>query len=100
MAFWASIIGVIFALLAATLWAWSALVNLPVIGSSYGAIANLDPKVLLTEQLPEAPIEIHDNRDSLDKCPRRQGRPKGVGAVPGDGATFPQGNHPIEQRFL
>jgi hypothetical protein len=24
-------------------WAWSALVNLPVIGSSYGAIANLDP---------------------------------------------------------
>jgi hypothetical protein len=24
-------------------WAWSSLVNLPVIGSAYGAIANLDP---------------------------------------------------------
>jgi hypothetical protein len=32
-----------FALLAAALWAWSSLVNLPVIGSAYGAIANLNP---------------------------------------------------------
>jgi hypothetical protein len=38
-----SVIGVIFALLAAALWGWSALVNLPIIGSAYGAIANLDP---------------------------------------------------------
>jgi hypothetical protein len=36
-------IGVIFALLAAVLWGWSALVNLPVIGSAYGTIANLEP---------------------------------------------------------
>jgi hypothetical protein len=38
-----SIVSVLFAALAALFWAWSALVNLPVIGSSYGAIANLDP---------------------------------------------------------
>ena len=38
-----SILSVVFAFLAATLWAWSSLVNLPVIGSAYGAIANLDP---------------------------------------------------------
>ncbi len=36
-------LSVLFALAAAALWAWSSLVNLPVIGSSYGAIANLDP---------------------------------------------------------
>jgi hypothetical protein len=36
-------LSVLFALLAAALWAWSSLVNLPVIGSAYGAIANLDP---------------------------------------------------------
>ena len=35
--------GVAFAGLAAILWAASAAVNLPVIGSAYGAIANLDP---------------------------------------------------------
>lgn len=40
---YASGVGVVFALLAAVLWGWSALVNLPVIGSSYGSIANLDP---------------------------------------------------------
>jgi hypothetical protein len=37
---WAS---VVFAAIAAGLWLWSALVNLPVIGSSYGAIAELEP---------------------------------------------------------
>jgi hypothetical protein len=36
-------LSVLFALLAAAFWAWSSLVNLPVIGSAYGAIANLDP---------------------------------------------------------
>jgi predicted membrane-bound dolichyl-phosphate-mannose-protein mannosyltransferase len=35
--------GVAFAFVAAILWGMSAAVNLPVIGSSYGAIANLDP---------------------------------------------------------
>jgi hypothetical protein len=35
-------LSVAFALLAAALWAWSSLVNLPVIGTAY-AIANLDP---------------------------------------------------------
>lgn len=39
----ANIVSVVFAALAAALWGWSAFVNLPVIGSSYGAIANLDP---------------------------------------------------------
>jgi hypothetical protein len=34
-------VGVIFALLAALLWGWSAFVNLPMIGSAYGTIANL-----------------------------------------------------------
>jgi hypothetical protein len=34
---------VIFAAVAAILWGWSALVNLPVIGSAYAAIHNLDP---------------------------------------------------------
>jgi hypothetical protein len=38
-----SVLSVVFALAAAVLWAWSSLVNLPVIGSAYGAIANLDP---------------------------------------------------------
>jgi hypothetical protein len=33
----------LFAALAAMLWAWSSLVNLPVIGSAYGAIHNLKP---------------------------------------------------------
>jgi hypothetical protein len=33
---------VIFAAFAAFFWGWSSLVNLPVIGSAYGAIANLD----------------------------------------------------------
>jgi hypothetical protein len=36
-------VSVAFALLAAGLWAGSAFVNLPVIGSAYGSIANLDP---------------------------------------------------------
>jgi hypothetical protein len=36
-------VGVIFALLAALLWGWSAFVNLPMIGSAYGTIANLEP---------------------------------------------------------
>jgi hypothetical protein len=34
---------VVFAALAAFFWGWSSLINLPVIGSAYGAIANLDP---------------------------------------------------------
>ena len=37
---WAS---VAFAAIAAVLWVWSSLVNLPVIGSAYGTIANLEP---------------------------------------------------------
>jgi hypothetical protein len=36
-------VAVVFALFAAILWGWSALVNLPVIGSAFGTIANLDP---------------------------------------------------------
>jgi hypothetical protein len=36
-------LSVLFALLAAVFWAWSSLVNLPVIGSAYGTIANLGP---------------------------------------------------------
>jgi hypothetical protein len=36
-------ISVGFAALAAALWAWSALVNVPVIGSAYGGISNLEP---------------------------------------------------------
>ena len=36
-------LSVLFVLMAAALSAWSSLVNLPVIGSAYGAIANLDP---------------------------------------------------------
>jgi hypothetical protein len=36
-------VSVVFALFAALLWGWSSLVNLPVIGSSYGAIDNLAP---------------------------------------------------------
>ncbi len=43
MSEWASAVSVISALLAAALWGISALVNLPVIGSAWGAIANLDP---------------------------------------------------------
>jgi hypothetical protein len=39
----ASIVSVIFAMLAAVLWGRSALVNLPIMGSAYGAIANLGP---------------------------------------------------------
>jgi hypothetical protein len=38
-----SIFSVAFAALAAGFWAWSSLVNLPVIGSAYGTIANLEP---------------------------------------------------------
>jgi hypothetical protein len=38
-----SISSVVSAFLAATLWAWSSLVNLPVIGSAWGQLANLDP---------------------------------------------------------
>jgi hypothetical protein len=36
-------ISIIFALIAALLWVWSAALNLPVIGSAYGEIANLAP---------------------------------------------------------
>ena len=38
-----SALSVICAAIAATLWAWSSFINLPLIGSSYGAIANLEP---------------------------------------------------------
>jgi hypothetical protein len=43
MSFWASVASVVFAALAAGFWGWSSLVNLPVIGSALGTIANLDP---------------------------------------------------------
>jgi hypothetical protein len=36
-------ISVGFALLAAALWGWSALANVPVIGSAYAGIDNLEP---------------------------------------------------------
>jgi hypothetical protein len=36
-------ISIIFALIAAGLWAWSATVNLPIIGSTYAEISNLVP---------------------------------------------------------
>jgi hypothetical protein len=39
----ASLISVLLALFAAALWAASAAVNLPVIGSAWGTIANLEP---------------------------------------------------------
>jgi hypothetical protein len=39
MSFWASVIGVVFAAAAALLWGWSALVNIPMIKSAYGALA-------------------------------------------------------------
>jgi hypothetical protein len=39
----ASWTSVVFAGLAATLWGWSSLVNLPIIGSAYGGIANFGP---------------------------------------------------------
>jgi hypothetical protein len=42
MSVWASGVSIVFALGAAGLWGWSAFVNLPVIGSAWGAIANLD----------------------------------------------------------
>jgi hypothetical protein len=38
-----SIVSVLTAAMAALFWLLSSLVNLPVIGSAYGAIANLDP---------------------------------------------------------
>jgi hypothetical protein len=43
MAMSATIVSVVFAALAALLWAWSSFVNLPVIGSAWGTIANLEP---------------------------------------------------------
>jgi hypothetical protein len=43
MSLMATVVSVAFALCAAGLWAGSAFVNFPVIGSAYGAIANLDP---------------------------------------------------------
>jgi len=39
----ASLASVSLALIAASLWAASAMLNLPVIGSAYGSIANLEP---------------------------------------------------------
>jgi hypothetical protein len=43
MGFVASLLSVVFAGLAALFWLWASMVELPVIGSAYGAIANLDP---------------------------------------------------------
>jgi hypothetical protein len=43
-------LSVLFALSAAALWAWSSLVNLPIIGSAYGSIANLDPLLRRIEE--------------------------------------------------
>ena len=39
----ASTASVVFALLAAGFWAWSSRVDLPVIGSTYATIANIEP---------------------------------------------------------
>lgn len=43
MSLWASSVSVVFAALAAILWAGSSLINLPVLGSGYGALANVEP---------------------------------------------------------
>jgi hypothetical protein len=43
MLFSISAASVVFAAIAAALWAWASLVYLPVIGSAYGEIANLNP---------------------------------------------------------
>jgi hypothetical protein len=43
MSFWASVVSILFAALAALLWAGSASVNLPVIGSAWGTLSNLEP---------------------------------------------------------
>jgi hypothetical protein len=43
MAFSASVVSIIFATLAAMFWAWSSWVNLPVIGSAWGTLANIEP---------------------------------------------------------
>jgi hypothetical protein len=43
MSFGASIVSIIFAALAAMFWAWSSWVNLPVIGSAWGTLSNIDP---------------------------------------------------------
>jgi hypothetical protein len=44
-------ISVLFALLAAFLWAKSATVNLPVLGSAWGAISNLEPFYAATKKI-------------------------------------------------
>jgi hypothetical protein len=38
-----SVASVLFAAVAAALWIWASILNLPVIGSAYGTIANLEP---------------------------------------------------------
>jgi hypothetical protein len=43
MSSWANFFSVALAGLAALLWLFSAAVNIPVIGSAYGAISNLEP---------------------------------------------------------
>jgi hypothetical protein len=40
--YFSSVAIVLFAAVAAALWAWASLVNLPIIGSGYGTIANLE----------------------------------------------------------
>jgi hypothetical protein len=41
----------LFAVFAAIVWAWSSLVNLPVIGPSYGTIQNLKPFYLAIKKI-------------------------------------------------
>jgi hypothetical protein len=43
MLFLVSGASVLFAAFAAILWGWASIVNLPIIGSGYGEIANLNP---------------------------------------------------------
>jgi hypothetical protein len=40
---WASIASVGFAAMAAGFWAWSSLVNVPIIGSGFGTLVNVEP---------------------------------------------------------
>jgi hypothetical protein len=43
MSFWVSAISILFAALAAVFWAWSSLVNVPMIGSGWGTLVNTGP---------------------------------------------------------
>jgi hypothetical protein len=47
----ASMTSVAFALLAAGFWAWSSLVYLPVVGSTYATITNIEPFYAATKKV-------------------------------------------------